>query len=169
MLQTPADPAVTKRPSKGAQAYRILGAMAVLLALALGNATWAIDPMPFKDRAEEVRFQELARELRCLQCQNQTLADSEADIARQLREEIFRMMREGQDNDQIKAFMTARYGDFVLYKPPVKGGTWGLWFGAFVILAAAAVASRVGGARRRAAGGQGRAAQDDGSEQVSLA
>lgn len=140
MLQTPADPAVSKRPSKGAQAYRILGAMAVLLALTLGNAVWAIDPMPFKDRAEEVRFQELARELRCLQCQNQTLADSEADIARQLREEIFRMMREGQDNDQIKAFMTARYGDFVLYKPPVKGGTWVLWFGPFVILAAAAVA-----------------------------
>ncbi|MCB1599428.1 MAG: cytochrome c-type biogenesis protein CcmH [Xanthomonadales bacterium] len=122
--------------------------LALLLLLATMPA-FAIDPMPFADRAEEVRFQNLLRELRCLQCQNQTLADSDADIARQLREEIFRMMNEGQSDAQIKDFLTARYGDFVLYKPPVKSGTWLLWFGPFLILAGAATALVVHLRKRR--------------------
>lgn len=122
--------------------------LALLLLLATLPAL-AIDPMPFQDRAEEVRFQNLLRELRCLQCQNQTLADSDADIARQLREEIFRMMNEGQSDEQIKDFLTARYGDFVLYKPPVKSGTWLLWFGPFLILAGAAMALVVHLRKRR--------------------
>lgn len=96
--------------------------------------------MEFKDRAEEVRFQELLRELRCLQCQNQTLADSDADIARQLRVEVHRMMEEGKTNDEIKNFLTDRYGEFVLYRPRVETGTWLLWFGPFVILAGGALA-----------------------------
>lgn len=112
---------------------------ACLMLLAAFSSAWAIDPMKFDDPAEEVRFQTLLRELRCLQCQNQTLADSDADIARQLRVEIYRMMGEGQNDDQIKDFLTARYGDFVLYKPPVKSGTWLLWFGPFVILLGAGV------------------------------
>jgi len=100
----------------------------------------AIDPMPFTDRAEEVRFKDLLYELRCLQCQNQSLADSDADVARQLREEVFRLMREGHSNDEIKDFLIARYGEFVLYRPRVESSTWLLWFGPFVILAGSAMA-----------------------------
>lgn len=114
-------------------------AIAVFLAITAAPAV-AIDPMEFKDRAEEVRFQELLRELRCLQCQNQTLADSDADIARQLRVEVHRMMEEGKTNDEIKNFLTDRYGEFVLYRPRVETGTWLLWFGPFVILAGGALA-----------------------------
>ncbi len=113
----------------------------LLLAIGLGLAAGAsaIDPMPFTDRAEEVRFQKLLHELRCLQCQNQTLADSDADIARQLREEVFRLMRDNKSNDEIKDFLIDRYGPFVLYKPRVSSSTWLLWFGPFVILAGASV------------------------------
>ena len=110
----------------------------------------AIDPMPFTDRAQEVRYQNLLRELRCLQCQNQTLADSDADIARQLRNEVFRMIGEGKSDDEIKDFMTARYGEFVLYRPKVESGTWLLWFGPFVILAGGALALVLHLRKRRA-------------------
>ena len=115
----------------------------LIIAFALAVAALpalAIDPMPFADRAQEVRYQNLLRELRCLQCQNQTLADSDADIARQLRNEVFRMIGEGKSDDEIKDFMTARYGEFVLYRPKVESGTWLLWFGPFVILAGGALA-----------------------------
>jgi len=112
----------------------LLRAALMALALAVGGAAQAIDPMPFADRQEEVRFQDLLQELRCLQCQNQTLADSDADIARQLREEVFRLMRENKTNDEIKDFLIARYGEFVLYNPRVERSTWLLWFGPFVIL-----------------------------------
>jgi len=123
-----------------------------LLALLLMTTSWAfaIDPMPFTDRAEEVRFQDLLRELRCLQCQNQTLADSDADIAKQLREEVFRLMRENQSNDEIKDFLIARYGAFVLYKPRVESSTWLLWFGPFVLLAGGAAVLFSSMRRRRA-------------------
>ena len=88
----------------------------------------AIDPLPFKDRAEEVRFQHLARQLRCLVCQNQGLADSDADLAKDLRKQVFDMMRAGKSDDEIKQYLVARYNDFVLYDPPLKPGTWLLWF-----------------------------------------
>ena len=96
--------------------------------LALGSAH-AIDPLPFKDRAEEVRFQHLAKELRCLVCQNQDLADSEADLAKDLRRQVFELMRDGKSDAEIKAYLVSRYNDFVLYDPPLKAGTWLLWFG----------------------------------------
>ena len=98
----------------------------------------AIDPLPFKDRAEEVRFQHLAKELRCLVCQNQDLADSEADLAKDLRRQVFQMMQDGQTDAQIKQYLAARYNDFVLYDPPVKPGTWLLWFAPGVLVAAGA-------------------------------
>lgn len=101
-----------------------------------GMSAFALDPMPFKDRNEEIRFQEITRELRCLVCQNQNIADSNADLARDLRDEVFAMMREGKSDDEIKQFMTERYGDFVLYRPPMKKSTWLLWFGPFVLLLA---------------------------------
>jgi cytochrome c-type biogenesis protein CcmH len=102
------------------------------------HCAFAIDPLPFKDRAEEQRFQHLAKELRCLVCQNQNLADSEADLAKDLREQVFTMMQSGKSDDEIKSYLVSRYNDFVLYDPPVKPGTWLLWFtpGALVLIGA---------------------------------
>ena len=102
---------------------------AIVFLIVLGtSAVQAIDPLPFKDRAEEVRFQQLTRQLRCLVCQNQDLADSDADLAKDLRKQVFDMMRDGKSDDEIKQYLVARYNDFVLYDPPLKPGTWLLWF-----------------------------------------
>ena len=101
-------------------------------------AAQAIDPLPFKDHAQEVRFQNLTRELRCLVCQNENLADSNADLARDLRREVFNLMQAGKSDDEIKQYLVDRYSDFVLYDPPVKPGTWLLWFGPLLILLAGA-------------------------------
>ena len=89
----------------------------------------AIDTYNFKDEAERQQFRQLTNELRCPKCQNQDIADSNAPIAADLRREIFRMLGEGKDNQQIIDFMVARYGDFVRYKPALNSRTWLLWFG----------------------------------------
>ena len=113
------------------------------------HVAFAIDPLPFKDRAEEVRFQNLTRQLRCLVCQNQDLADSEADLARDLRRQVFQMMQEGKTDNQIKQYLVSRYNNFVLYDPPLQTGTWLLWFGPFAFLALGTfVVTRI--ARKRA-------------------
>ena len=115
--------------------------LVLLLLLALAPSPGhAIDPIEFKDRAEEVRFQALTRELRCLVCQNESLADSTAGLARDLRNDVITQMREGKSDEEIKDYMTARYGDFILYDPPIKPGTWLLWFGPLLLLAAGAAA-----------------------------
>jgi cytochrome c-type biogenesis protein CcmH len=115
----------------------------------------AIDPMPFKDAAEEARFRALASELRCVLCQNQSLADSNAGIAQDLRREVFELMRQGKTDDQIKAFLTERYTDFVLYKPRTSGRTLLIWLGpAAVLLAGAATVLVIVRRRARNAGPQ---------------
>jgi len=120
---------------------RALCIVTMMLASALfGSTAHAIDPLPFKDRAEEVRFQNLARQLRCLVCQNQDLADSDADLAKDLRQQVFEMMRAGKSDAEIKDFLVARYNDFVLYDPPLKPGTWLLWFTPFALVALGAIA-----------------------------
>lgn len=111
-----------------------------LVAMLLAGLAHAIDPMPFKDAAEEARFRALAAELRCVLCQNQSLADSNAGIAQDLRREVFELMREGKSDDEIKAFLTERYTDFVLYKPRVEGRTVLIWVGPALVLLAGAVA-----------------------------
>ncbi|MGH8040449.1 MAG: cytochrome c-type biogenesis protein [Rudaea sp.] len=98
------------------------------------HSVFAIDPLPFKDRAQEIRFQNLTRQLRCLVCQNQDLADSDADLAKDLRRQVFQMMQEGKTDAQIKQYLVSRYNDFVLYDPPLQAGTWLLWFGPFVLV-----------------------------------
>lgn len=110
---------------------RIMFALAFLLTTALA---WAIDPLPFANEAEEQRFQALARELRCLVCQNQNIADSDAGLAKDLRNEVFEMMRAGKSDEEIKQFLVERYGDFVLYDPPFKATTLVLWVGPILIL-----------------------------------
>ncbi|HEY6985394.1 MAG TPA: cytochrome c-type biogenesis protein [Rhodanobacteraceae bacterium] len=112
---------------------------ALLLGLLLSAFAYAIDPLPFKDHAEELRFQALTKQLRCLVCQNESLADSNAPLAADLRRDVFEQMRAGKSDDEIKTWLTARYSEFVLYDPPLHAGTWLLWFGpALVLLAGAA-------------------------------
>ena len=101
-----------------------------VLALGLvGGAYAAIDTFEFESEAERQRYRELIQELRCPKCQNQNIADSDAPIAMDLRNEVFRMLDEGQSNQQIVDFLVARYGDFVMYKPPVTSRTLLLWYG----------------------------------------
>jgi cytochrome c-type biogenesis protein CcmH len=112
-----------------------------LLAFALLVAAplLAQEPLVFESAAQEARYNDLTLELRCLVCQNQNLADSDAPLAQDLRREIYDMMMSGQTDDQIKAFMVDRYGDFVLYRPPVQGNTLALWVLPVVLLAVGAV------------------------------
>lgn len=86
------------------------------------------------DPVLEKRVMRLSQELRCLVCQNETLADSRADLAVDLRNQIRDQMRAGKSDKEIVAFLTERYGDFVLYRPPVKPATYLLWFGPFLLL-----------------------------------
>lgn len=102
--------------------------------------TWAKEAAPLaKDPAVEARMMHLAHELRCLVCQNQTIADSHADLAKDLKQEIREMIKAGKTDDEIKSFMTERYGDFVLYRPPLKFKTLLLWIGPVVLLLITAI------------------------------
>lgn len=87
----------------------------------------AKEPLVFNDPELEARYNELTLELRCLVCQNQNLADSDAPLAQDLRKEIYDMLQKGQSDDEIKTFLIDRYGDFVLYRPPMQGNTMVLW------------------------------------------
>lgn len=127
----------------------------LLLALAGAvSAQKAVDatPLQFRNAAEAQRFHDLVVELRCVMCQNQSLADSNAKIAGDLRGEILQLMRHGQSDAQIEQFLVARYGEFVLYKPRVEGRTWLLWFGpALMLLAGGALVAGIVRRRSRAA------------------
>lgn len=94
----------------------------------------ALDPIEYRSSAEEMRFKALASELRCVMCQNQSIADSNAPIAHDLRMEVLRLMREGRSDSEIKQYLVERYSDFVLYEPPLRKGTWLLWAGPFLLL-----------------------------------
>ncbi len=91
-------------------------------------------PLQFQDTTEERRFAALVSELRCVMCQNQSLADSNAQIANDLRHEVLNLMRQGKSDTEVKSFLVARYGEFVLYRPRVASKTWLLWFGPAVLL-----------------------------------
>lgn len=94
-------------------------------------------PPVFRNVAEEQRFHALTSELRCVMCQNQSLADSNAVVARDLRHEVLDLMRDGKSDAEIKQFLVQRYGEFVLYRPRVERNTWLLWFGpALLVLGA---------------------------------
>ena len=89
---------------------------------------------PNEDPQIEARMKALTEQLRCLVCQNETLSESRADLAEDLRREIRKEIRAGKSDPEIIAFLTQRYGDFILYNPPVKATTYLLWFGPFVLL-----------------------------------
>ena len=86
------------------------------------------------NQEQEARYYELLATLRCLVCQNQSLADSAAGLADDLRTEVYKMVEQGASNDEIYVYMTDRYGDYVLYEPPLKPHTYALWFGPFILL-----------------------------------
>lgn len=108
------------------------------------------EPMVFENPQQEERFKQLTLELRCLVCQNQNLADSDAQLAHDLRAEVHEMLMAGNTNDEIKQFMVERYGDFVLYRPPVQQNTYLLWMGPFVILLIGAIVLRANIKKRAA-------------------
>jgi cytochrome c-type biogenesis protein CcmH len=115
---------------------RELKHLLALLALCLGTWAHAGEARPAADDpALEARMLTVASELRCLVCQNQTIADSHAGLAQDLRQQIREQLRQGRTEAQILDYMTARYGDFVLYRPPFKATTMLLWLGPAVLLA----------------------------------
>jgi len=113
-----------------------LAALAVSLCLPISGvfASEINEAATAADPVAEKRLQGLSEELRCLVCQNQTIADSHADLAQDLRNQVRDMLRQGKSEAEILAYMTQRYGDFVLYRPPVKPLTWLLWFGPALLL-----------------------------------
>ncbi|MFZ2649131.1 MAG: cytochrome c-type biogenesis protein [Burkholderiaceae bacterium] len=115
--------------SRNARVLLALGASLTLTAALAKEA-----PLAAADPAVEGRMLSLAAELRCLVCQNQTIADSNAPLAVDLRRQVREMIARGESDARIIEFMTQRYGDFVLYRPPLKGSTAALWFGPFALL-----------------------------------
>lgn len=107
--------------------------LAGLLAVSTAGA-YTLEEFTFEDPARGEAFRELIEEIRCLVCQNESLAGSQADLAQDLREEVYRMFQEGKSRDEIVDFLVARYGDFVLYDPPLKPATYLLWFGPFLLI-----------------------------------
>ena len=122
--------------------------------LSLGTAlaqTGAYNPDTPADPATEARLKALSLELRCLVCQNQTIADSSADLAVDLRRIVRDQIVEGKTDSEIKSYLVSRYGDFVLYKPPMQANTLLLWIGPFALLLIGGVVWAIIGRRNRVA------------------
>ncbi|WAG07113.1 cytochrome c-type biogenesis protein CcmH [Aeromonas jandaei] len=94
----------------------------------------AIDVYTFDNDNQEQVFRELTRELRCPKCQNQDIADSNAGLAKDLRDKTYQMVRQGKDKDEIVDYMVARYGNFILYNPPLMASTLILWLGPLLVI-----------------------------------
>ena len=110
------------------------------LLLLLIPSAWAIDPSdPLEDPEQQAMYQRITEEVRCLVCQNQTIADSTAPLAADLRREIRRMVEEGQSENDIKIFLVDRYGDFVLYKPLFRSWNIVLWLAPAALLVVGAI------------------------------
>ena len=118
------------------QGFSVRASLIVLVFLVLCSfkSFGADTPYEFSSDEKADRYQQLLEELRCLVCQNQSLSDSHAELAQDLRDEVYRMVNEDLNDAEINEFMVARYGDFVLYKPPIKSSTYLLWFGPFALI-----------------------------------
>lgn len=121
--------------------------LACVLLAACGALSAAGPAAP--DPALEKRVMALSEQLRCLVCQNQTIADSNAELAVDLRKQVREKLGQGMSEDQVVAYLVQRYGDFVLYRPPVRGSTWLLWFGPLLLLAGGLLALALKLARPR--------------------
>ena len=102
--------------------------------ISLSLFAWAQEPLVFESQEQQDRFDKLTKELRCLVCQNQNLADSDAQLAHDLRREVHELLLTGRNDDEIKQFLVDRYGDFVLYRPPVQTNTYLLWLAPLILL-----------------------------------
>lgn len=128
-------------------------ALVMVFLLLLGGAAWAREAVPAAaDPQLEERVMATAAELRCLVCQNQSIADSDADLAKDLRNQIREKLQQGQSERDIIDYMIARYGDFVLWRPPFKATTLLLWLGPLLLVAAALITLFYRLARERGAG-----------------
>ena len=108
--------------------------LTLLLVFAATPSLARIEAYQFDNPGDEARYQRLVEELRCLVCQNQNLAESNAELAQDMRRLTYDMVKRGASDEEIVTYMVERYGDFVLYRPPLKGSTLFLWVGPFVIL-----------------------------------
>ncbi len=108
--------------------------LTLLMSFASAQLYAGIEVHDFTNPQQEEAYKQLINELRCLVCQNQNIADSDADLAKDLRREIYGMLKSGQSRDEIVSFMTDRYGDFVMYRPPFRSSTAVLWIGPFVLM-----------------------------------
>ncbi len=106
---------------------------AVMLVLLLQPAFAGIDIYQFENRQEEQRFRKLIAELRCPKCQNQNLADSNAGLAKDLKDRTYQLLKQGKSNQEIKTYLVDRYGDFIIYQPPFRVSTWLLWLGPLLV------------------------------------
>jgi len=104
------------------------------LTIAVSLSVMAQEPLVFESQEQQDRFDQLTKELRCLVCQNQNLADSDAQLAHDLRREVHELLLSGRNDDEIKQFLVDRYGDFVLYRPPVQTNTYLLWIAPLILL-----------------------------------
>ena len=111
----------------------------LVIGLISAQVVWAIEPVGNLSAAQEARYRRIIGDLRCLVCQNQSLSDSNAALAKDMRAVVHRMVQQQVADETIITFMTDRYGDFVLYRPPVNKKTWLLWVGPFLTLFAGAI------------------------------
>lgn len=122
--------------------------VALLMLFALPG--YAVEPSEMlRDPALESRAREIGRELRCVVCQNQSIDDSAAEVARDMRRAVRERLAAGDRDEQVFAYMVARYGDYVLLKPPFKAGTWALWLGGPLVLLVAGGALLIAARRRK--------------------
>ncbi|WP_420825843.1 cytochrome c-type biogenesis protein [Thiocystis violacea] len=112
----------------------LIGPMLAGVLLAGAAQAFTLEEFTFEDPARAEEFRDLIGELRCLVCQNESLAGSQAGVAQDLRKEVYRMMQEGQSRQDVVDFLVSRYGDFVLYEPPIRPSTYILWFGPFLFV-----------------------------------
>jgi cytochrome c-type biogenesis protein CcmH len=130
----------------------VIRALVLLFALLAAAPSWAVEPDEIlADPAQEARAREVGQELRCLVCQNQSIDDSNAPLARDLRILVRERIKAGDSNTQVMDFVVARYGDYVRLRPPMRAETYLLWFGPALVLAAAVGALFLGLRRRKVA------------------
>lgn len=101
----------------------------LFMPVAIANSVYPLD-----SAKKEAQFNHLLKDLRCLVCQNQDLADSNAELAKDLRLQVYQLVKKGKSDSEISDYLTSRYGDFILFKPPIKAVTLLLWFGPFLFL-----------------------------------
>lgn len=134
--------------------------LTLLMSVMLGSADATFDVRQFNTPEDEARYKALIEELRCTVCQNQNIADSNAELAADLRRKTYELVQQGMSNREITNFMVERYGNFVLYRPPLSAGTLILWAGPFLALAFGGFLLLRVISRRRARADDGSAAAD---------